>query len=335
MRDSVEGCEHRCTFVVKLTLVLMLICLAPQVGLSRDYPARAVTIIVPFPPGAGGDAQARLIAKGLAERLGKPVVVDNRAGAAGLIGTRLAARAAPDGHTLLYGVLATMVIEPMLRSDAGYDPQRDFVPITLITEAPFVLVVPPSSSVKSVAELLSYARSQAGSLTYASPGPATAPNLLGEKLKALAQAEIIHVPYKGEAPALTDMLGGQLSLMFVSTSSGMSHIRSGKLRPLAVTATRRLAVLPDVPTFAEAGFPGFDLQVWTGLLVPAKTSPEIVTRLRTEIVAVLRSAEFTRTSEALGAVVIAGSPQDFAQRIQSDSASIARLVKALNFKLEE
>ena len=335
MRDSAEKHDRSRRHLVKLITVLMLSCLAPQVGSAGDYPTKAVTIILPFPPGSGGDVQARLIAKGLAERLKKPVVVDNRPGAGGLIGTSLAARAAPDGHTLLYGVLATMVIEPMLRSDSGYDPQRDFAPITLIGEGPFVLVVPPSSPAKSVAELLSYARSQAGSLTYASPGPGTAPNLLGEKLKSVAQAEIIHVPYKGEAPAITDMLGGQLSLMFVSTVSGMPHIRAGKLRPLAVTATRRLAVLPDVPTFAEAGFSGFELQFWAGLLVPVKTSPEIVTRLHAELVAVLRSAEFIRTSESLGGVVIAGSPQELAQRIRSDSASIAKLVKAINFKLEE
>jgi tripartite-type tricarboxylate transporter receptor subunit TctC len=312
----------------------MLFCIAPHTALSVDYPTKVVTIIVPFPPGGAGDIQARLIAKGLAERLGKPVIVDNRAGAGGALGTAIAARAQPDGHTLLFGALGTLVIEPMLRSAIGYDPQRDFAPLTLIAEAPFVLVVPPSSPAKSVSELLSYARAHPG-LTYASPGPATAANLLGESFKALAQTEVVHVPYKGEAPAITDMLGGRISLMFVSTFSGMPHIRGGKLRPLAVTASRRLVGLPDVPTFAEVGFSGLDLQVWTGLLVPAKTPREIVARLHAEIVAVLQSTEFTRASGTLGGVPIPSSPQEFVERIRSDSASIGKLVKALNFRVEQ
>jgi len=334
MPGFIEHCEGSRRCVASMTIAAIAICIALQPTTAADYPTKIVTIIVPFPPGGGGDVQARLIAKGLAERLGKSVIVDNRAGAGGAVGTTLAARAQPDGHTLLYGVLGTMVIEPMLRPYVGYDPQRDFLPLTLITEAPFVLVVPSSSPAESVSELVTYARSHTG-LTYASPGPATAPNLLGERFKALAQTEIIHVPYKGEAPAITDMIGGQLSLMFVSTFSGMPHIRSGKLRPLAVTATRRLSMLPTVPTFTEAGFSGFDLQVWTGLLVPARTPPEIVARLHAEIVTVLHSSEFSRASETLGGVPIPSSPEEFAQRIRADSVAIAKLVKDLNLKVEQ
>ena len=195
---------------------------------AADYPSRPVTMIVPHAAGGSTDAQARWIAKGLAERLGKPVVIDNRAGAGGRIAASVAARAAPDGHTLFFGTLSMLVIEPALRTNVGYDPQRDFAPITLIAEAPFVLVVPSSLPIRSISDLVAYARKPAVNLTYASPGPGTAAHLLGEMLKAAAHIQIIPVPYKGAAPALIDLVGGQVSMFFTTFQTAGSQIRAGK-----------------------------------------------------------------------------------------------------------
>jgi tripartite-type tricarboxylate transporter receptor subunit TctC len=302
---------------------------------AADYPTKAVTIIVSFSPGGSTDAQARLIAKGLAERLGKPVVVENRPGAGGRIGASLAARATPDGHTLFLGTLSTLVIEPVLRTNVDYDPQRDFAPITLITEAPLLLVVSSSLPVGSIADLLAYARKPSVNLTYASWGPGTAGHLLGEMFKASTGIDATHIPYKGGAPALTDLLGGHVTMMFSTPLMSGPHIRSGKVRALAVTGSERLATLPQVPTFAETGLQRLEFQVWLALLAPAKTPEEIIARLRKEIATVVRSSEFTRSVANEGAVVIASSPQDLAKRIQSDALSIQRLVRETNLKVEE
>jgi tripartite-type tricarboxylate transporter receptor subunit TctC len=252
-----------------------LVFLWGQSAFALDYPTRPVTIIVPFPAGGPLDIEARLVAKSLAERLGKPVVVDNRPGAAAAIGTRLAARAAPDGHTLLFGA-KYLVLEPALRRNVGFDPERDFAPVTLVSQTPFLLMVPASMPVKNVSELLAYARQHAGTLTYGSPGLGTGPHLLGEMLKAATQVDIVHVPYKGGAPTIVDLVGGQISMALIAPSSGVPLIRNGKLRALAVTASRRLDALPDVPTVAEAGLPGLEFQAWFGVLVPARTPEEIV-----------------------------------------------------------
>jgi tripartite-type tricarboxylate transporter receptor subunit TctC len=307
--------------------------MAAGAALALDYPNRPVTIIVPFSAGGPGDAQARLIGKRLAERLGKPVVVDNRPGAAGAIGTRLAARGAPDGHTLLFGAMY-LVLESVLRGDVGYDPRKDFAPITLLSQTPFVLVVPAGVPVTNLEELLSYARRRAG-LTFASPGTGTAPHLLGEMLKASRHTDIVHVPYKGEAPAVIDLLGGQVSMAFLTAFSAVPQLHDRTLRALGVTAAKRLDVLGAVPTLAEAGLPGLELQTWTGMLAPARTPEEIITRLHTALVAIATSPEFTRVIENGGGAVIASTPQEFAQRMRADSDAIAALVRATNLKMEE
>jgi tripartite-type tricarboxylate transporter receptor subunit TctC len=292
-------------------------------------------MIVPYAAGASTDAQARRIAKGLAERLGKPVVIDNRAGAGGRIAASVAARAAPDGHTLFFGTVSMLVIEPALRTNVGYDPQRDFAPITLIAEAPFVLVVPSALPVRSISDLLAYARKPAVNLTYATAGPGTAAHLLGEMLKAAAHIQIIHVPYKGAAPALMDLVGGQVSMLFTTFQTAGSQIRADKVRALGVTGTERVAAFPEVPTFAEAGLPSLELQAWYALVAPAKTPGEIIARLHKEITAVAKSTDFIRAATTEGAVVVASSQQDLAQRMQSDSESVRRLIRETDFKVEE
>jgi tripartite-type tricarboxylate transporter receptor subunit TctC len=317
----------------------LIVAVVLGVGLDRacaaDYPSRTVTIIVPYAAGASTDAQARQIAKGLSERLGKPVVVDNRAGAGGRIAGSVAARAAPDGHTLLFGTLSTLVIEPVLRTSVDYDAQRDFVPITLIAEAPLVLVISSSLPANSIADLIAYARKPSTNLTYATPGPGTVAHLLSEMFITTTRIQAVHVPYKGAAPALTDLLGGQVSMMFTTVQTAGSQIQSGKVRALGVTGSERIAALPQVPTFAEAGLRGLDLQVWYALVAPAKTPADIIARLHKEITAVAKSPEFIRSVKAEGAVVVASSQQDLARRIQSDSNTVRRLIKETNFKLEE
>ena len=320
---------------IKLVIFATLTLIGWVAALAADYPTKAITIVVPFPPGGASDIQARLIAKGLTERLGKPVVIDNRPGAGGRIGTGVAARAAPDGHTLLIGGFSTLVLEPLLRTNVGYDPQRDFAPITVIAEMPLVLVASPSLGVKTVSELLALARQKPGQLTYASFGAGSAAHLAGEMLKASAQVDLVHVPYKGGPLALTDVIGGHVSTAFVTPFTAMANIRAGKVAVLAVTGSNRLPALPNVPTLAESGVSGFRLDTWTAIFVPAKTPREITARLSKEIVAILKSPEVTRSVEDQGGFVVASDPDEVSQRMQSDFASFSRLVKAVNLRIDE
>ncbi len=333
--SSVFGCRFESTKrIATLVTVAMLILGLAETALAAEYPVKAITIIVPMSAGGGSDVQARQIAKGLAVRLGKPVVIDNRPGAGGRIGSGLAARAEPDGHTLLLGTISTLVIEPVLRTNVSYDPQRDFAPITIATEAPFLLAVSSSSPAGNIADLLAKAR--AGRVvSYGSWGPGSSRHLIGEMFKASAKVEILHVPYNGEATAMIDLMGGHVSMMFATPPGAMSHIRAGKVRALAVAGSNRLAALPNVPTLAESGVPGMDLKGWNGIVAPAKTPPDVVGRLHKEITNVLRSREFTNWAEGQGAVVVASSPQDFARRIQLESASIAKLLKTINIRVDE
>jgi tripartite-type tricarboxylate transporter receptor subunit TctC len=329
-----RGLEARHRIVMlQVAVVLVLTCGWPQPCLTLDYPSKPITIIVPFAAGGAIDTQARLLAKGLADRAGRPVVVENRTGAAGAIGTTLAARAAPDGHTFLLGALY-LAVEPVLRGNVGYEPLRDFAPVTLVTQAPFILAVSSASPFKNLGELLAHARQHQG-IAFGTPGPGTAPHLLGEMLKAAAHVDLVHVSYKGEAPAIVDLVGGQIQIAFVSPFAGLPQFRGGKLRPLVVSGRSRLPVLRDVPTFAEAGFPGFDLEFWCGVLVPARTPREVVARLHTLVVSVLESSEFVQAVESSGGLVIPSSPQEFVQRLQADSASVSRLAKQANVKIEE
>jgi tripartite-type tricarboxylate transporter receptor subunit TctC len=300
-----------------------------------DYPTKAITIIVPFPPGGSNDVQARLIAKGLSERLGKPLVVDNRPGAGGRIGAGIAARAAPDGYTLFFASTATLVIEPALHTNIGFDPHRDFAPITIITEMPLVLVVSPSLPVKSAADLIALARQKPGELTYASAGAGTTLHLVGVMFNASNKLDMVHVPYKGEALASMDLIGGQVSMMFISPLAALSNVRAGRLHALAVTGSKRIPALPNVPTLSESGITGSDQQLWFALLVPANTSQDIVALLHREIVAVLKSSAFAKAMEDQGAFVVASSPKGVTERMQSDSRSLAKTIKSGQMKIEE
>jgi tripartite-type tricarboxylate transporter receptor subunit TctC len=303
------------------------------VSLAADYPARTVSIIVPFAAGGGNDVQARLLAKDLAGRLGKPVVVENRPGAGGHIAAQLVAHAAPDGHTLLFCSTGSLVFGSVIR---GLDPLDEFSPITVITEMPLVLVPSPSLAANTLPELIALAKRKPGELTYASAGPGSFLHLATEMFKASTQTDIVHVPYKGEAAAIVDIIGGRVSWMFMTPPFAIPQIRAGKLRALGVTGRRRIPALPDVPTLAEKGIAGLDTPVlWFGIAAPKGTPGEIIERLNKESVAVVRSPEFIRALENQGIFVIGESTNQFTQRVRADTASIAKLVKAINLRLEE
>ncbi len=313
-------------------LVALLALIAPMVAMANDFPSKSFTLIVPFAAGGSADVQARLIAKGLSKRLGKPVVVDNRPGAGGTIGAALAARAPADGYTLLSSNFSMLVSEPLLQSNATIDLRRELTPVILTTEQSLVLVVPQNSSVKDLKDLISQARAQPEKFTYASWGEGSSAHLMGEMLQSATRTTLIHVPYKGSTPAITDMIGGHVSMMFGSPFGTMAHIRAGRLRALAVTGSKRMSALLNVPTLTEQGIAGLELRVWTCLMVPVKTPKDIISRLHSEISAVLDSPEFVRAAEDDGVEVVGGSPQELATRIESDVALIEKLVKTMNLK---
>jgi len=313
---------------------VLLSLLYPGVAFADDYSTGAVTIIVPFPPAGATDHLARLLASGLSERLGRPVVVENRPGAGGAIGAAVAARAAADGHTLLMGG-STLVIEQVLGSKLGFDPERDLAPVALLAKGPLILVASPSLGITTVAELLTLARQHPGQLAYASVGAGSHTHLAGEMLKAATGVDLMHVPYKGGAPALLAVMGSQVAVGIVTPLAAMENIRAGRVLALAVTGARRLPSLPNVPTFAESGVPGIELELWSAIFVPAKTPREIIARLSTEIIAVVQSAEVARTIEDQGAFVVTSGPDEVGLRVHSDFASTSRLVKAVNLKVDE
>jgi len=315
-------------------VLIFLVTSVVPCSLAADYPTKTITMIVPFPPGGTADAQARLIAKGLALRLGKPVVVDNRPGAGGRIGTEIAARAVPDGHTILMGTISPLAIEPVLHSSTSYDPQRDFAPLTLITEMPFVLVISHDVPAKSLSELIEYGRTT-NKLTYASWGLGSSSHLVAELFKASTKVAMLHVPYKGAGAAMTDMVGGQISVMFGLPVDTIPLVKAGRLRALAVTGPKRLPMLPDVPTFTELKVPDVDLRAWFGFVVPATTPSEIRSRLHLEITALVKSREFSEWAESQGVIVVASTPESLSQRIQVDSALASKLAKSISLNLDD
>jgi tripartite-type tricarboxylate transporter receptor subunit TctC len=310
--------------------VLATAVFAPAVY-AQAYPNRPIKIIVPYPAGGAVDIVARTIGQPLAEALKQPVVVDNRPGASANIGMEAAAKAVPDGYTLLMasnGIATNMALFPNL----AFDGRRDFAPVARIGFAPLVIVVPASSPAKSLQELLAIARAEPGKLTYASAGNGSSGHLAGELLKSSAKVDVLHVPYKGGAPAITDLLGERISFMPINPVEVIAHIRAGKLRALAVASDKRFALLPDVPTVAEAGLPGYEASVWWGLVAPAKTPPEIVRQLNAETNKALGNPAIAGKLSELGVVITPGTPEQFAAFINAQTGLWSEVVKAAGIR---
>jgi len=301
---------------------------------AQVYPSNPIRLIVPFAAGGGNDNVARLVGKRLADGLGQPVLVDNRPGAGGVVGAELAAKSAPDGYTLFLGGVGSHAINPNLHEKLPYDPIRDFAPVALLAQAPLVLVVHPSVPARDIAEFLAYARAHPGRLNFASNGNGSSSQLAAVMFDSMAGVDMVHVPYKGLTPALSDLLSGQVQLMFSSVVAILPHIKAGKLRALAVTGAKRLASMPGLPTIAESGLPGYEASSWYGILAPAGTPREIVVRLNAELVKALEQPEVRNSLLAEGAEPVGGSPERFAAHILAEKERLGKLIRDAHIRLE-
>jgi tripartite-type tricarboxylate transporter receptor subunit TctC len=289
---------------------------------------------VPFPAGGTTDILAREVGQRLSLSLGQPVVIDNRPGAAGNIGSELVAKSAPDGYTLLMATVGTHAINPNLYARIPYDHVKDFAPVVLVAGVPNVLEVTPSLPVHSVADLIKLAKEKPGQINFASSGSGTSIHLSGELFKTMAGVDMTHVPYKGSAPAITDLIGGQVQVMFDNLPSSLQQIKAGKLRAIAVTSAQRAPALPDIPTIAESGLPGFEATSWFGIVAPAGTPPTIIARINADVNQWLQSPEAKEKLLAQGAVAAGGSPEQFAAYIHTETEKWARVVKASGAKVD-
>jgi len=313
-----------------------LVGLAACTAVAADpaYPTRPVRFIVPFAPGGSTDTLARTLAQRLSDALGQQVVVDNRSGGNGNIGTEIVARAAPDGHTIVLGYIANLGIGPSLYAKLPFDPVKDFAPVTLLAVAPNILVAHPSVPVKNVRELVAYAKANPQKVNYASAAVASLGHLAGELLNSSAGIQMQHVPYKGSGQAVIDLLAGQVQVMVSGMSSVMPHIRGGKLRPLAVTGSQRSPATPDVPTIAEAGYPGFEASAWYSVMAPAGTPKPVVMRLNGEILRALKIPEVRDRLENVGFEIVGSSPEQCGIYIRNEIAKWAKVVKASGIRAE-
>lgn len=301
--------------------------------MAQSYPVKPVRIVVPYAPGGGVDIVARAVGQELTKRLGQTVLVENRTGAGGNVGSDAVAKATPDGYTLLMASPAN-TINPSLYTKMPYDPIRDLVPIALIGSVPTVLIANRSLPVQNMKQLVALAKSQPGAVIYGSGGSGTTEHLAGEMFKSAAGIDMLHVPYKGGAQVMTDLLGGQIALTFVNQLGALPHINAGKVKALAVASVERSAVLPQVPTFAEAGYPEFRISVWWGIMGPAGMPNALVTQLNREILAALASPEMKERLQTLSARPIGGTPEQFTKFFADETARWARVVKASGARVD-
>lgn len=306
----------------------------PTAATAQVFPSKPIRIICPFPPGGGVDITARAIGHELSKALGQPVVIENKPGAGGNVAAAEVARSAPDGHTLFLTLNSLHSISPLLYSKLPFDAMKDFAFITPLVAFSNVLIVHPLASARSVQELIAQAKAQPGKLTYASSGNGTNVHLVGELFRSMAGVDVVHVPYKGSAPALTDMLAGNVTMMFETIPFAISQIKGGKLRALAVTSARRSPLMPEIPTLAESGLPGFDTIAWYGLIAPAGTPREIVMKLNAEAIKGAHSKDFRDRMEPLGFEIVTGTPERMAEMLRADAARWAPVIKAANVRIE-
>ncbi len=293
---------------------------------NSAFPNQSIRMVVPYPPGGPTDITARVVAAEMSKTIGQSVVIDNRPGASGMIGSEMVTKAAPDGYTLLANA-SIHVINPSVYPDMRFDAIKDFTPITLLAQVPLVLVVPANSPIKSVKDLVEFAKANPGKVNFGSAGSASAQHLAGESFKIAAGIQMQHIPYKGSAPALTDLAGGQLQLMFDSMPSATPMINSGKLRAIAVTTTTRAKARPDLPTIAESGFPGFDISTWYAYWAPKGTPADIVEKLAASAAQALKNPEVIAKYEAMGAEPVGSSPAEFAAYVESEAKKWSDIVK--------
>jgi tripartite-type tricarboxylate transporter receptor subunit TctC len=301
---------------------------------QTDWPSKAITIVVPYAPGGFSDTRFRLLGRKLSEKLGQPVILDNKAGAGGVLGTAIVAKAAPDGYTIGVGSFAPLAINPELMKKVPYDVATDLVPVILIENSPLILSVAKTLPVKNLAELIALAKKEPNKLTYGSSGLGGAHHLSGEMLRSAAQIDIIHVPYKGGAPAATDLMAGHLSMMFELGYAALPSIKAGSVKPIAVTSAKRIAALPDVPTMAEAGLPDYISYNWQGVVVPAKTPQAIVTKLNRVFNEILKDPDVAKAITDVASQAEGGTPEAFGKFIQSERVKWAAVIKAANIAKE-
>ncbi|HEU4850607.1 MAG TPA: tripartite tricarboxylate transporter substrate binding protein [Telluria sp.] len=296
-------------------------------ALAQDWPKGTVTMVVPWPPGGPSDIAARPLAKGLTQALGQTFVIDNRAGGGGNIGTAAVARAKPDGNTLLVTSSAPIVINPSLYKNMNFDPIKDLAPVSNLLRVPLVLVVHPSVPAKNLKELIAYIQSKKGQFSYGSSGSGTPQHLTSEVFNHAAKLNMTHVPYKGSAPAISDLLGGHILVMFDSTIAIMPQIKSGKVRPIAITSAKRSPLLPNVPTFAESGLPAVESYAWYGMFAPAKTPKDIIAKLNAETIKVMKGPEFQKIRADTGSDFVGDTPENFGKFVRAEHAKWSKVVK--------
>jgi tripartite-type tricarboxylate transporter receptor subunit TctC len=302
--------------------------------MADGYPDRTVHLVVPQSAGGGADILARTVAAKLSEAWGKQVIVENRPGAAGIIGTQGVAQAAPDGYTLLMGAISTHAINRALYKDLSYDPVKDFEAITMVASAPLLVVVHPSVEANSVQELIALAKSKPGKLNFSSAGNGNSTHLAGEMFKSMSGADIVHVPYKGATPAEVGLMGGQVSLMFSSILSAMPHSKAGKMKALAVTSTQRSSVMPELPTVGETGLPGYDVNPWYGLFAPRGTPKDVVNKISSEVRRIVQMPDVKNRFATLGADAQGNTPEQFASFIDAEIKKWSRVVKESGTKID-
>ena len=312
--------------------VALLLCAAPVAG--QTYPSKPVRIIVPFAPASTIDIIGRIIAPKLSEALAQPVLVDNRPGAGGAVGMEAAAKAAPDGHTIVIGALGPLAMNPALYPKTPFDPVRDFAAVSLLATGPVVIAVHPSVPVKDVKELVALAKQRPGQLNFGSPGVGSSPHLTGELLKMLTGVDIVHVPYKGNSEALTDLISGRVSIVFTGVPPVVPMVKAGRAKLLATTGRQRLAQLPDVPTIAEAGYPGAQVLIWYGAVAPAATPKDVIARLNREIVKVMQVPDVRERFSQQGIDPETSTPEQFAQLVREEYARWTKVIRTSGIKVE-
>ncbi len=321
-------------FAVGAPMALLLGAVMPGASLAQTYPSKPIRIIVPVATGGIADYYSRVIGAKLLDAWGQAVVVENRAGGGGNIGADVVAKAAPDGYTLVMGFVGSHAVNQFLFAKMPYDTMRDFAPVAMVIEADGILAVHPSLPVNSVQELIALARAKPGSLSYASGGVGTASHLAGELFKSMTKTFLVHIPYRGNAPAIADLIGGQTQLTFATLPTAIPHVRAGKLKGIAVIGSTRSAAAPLLPTIAEAGVPGFSVNNWIGLFAPAGTPPEIVRKFNAEVMRIMQLPEITRRMEVEGERHTPNTPEQFGQFVRDEAAKWGKVVKAAGLKAE-